>query len=54
MDELIFENFTKKGHHIDDQKLAIVLSTGTVKQRLTSHTEKEVPAFGEGYYEERP
>ena len=32
MDELIFENFTKKGHHIDDQRLALVLSAGAVQQ----------------------
>ena len=54
MDELIFENFTKKGHHIDDQRLAMVLSAGAVQQRLTSQKDKEIPAFGEGYYEERP
>ena len=54
MDELIFENFTKKGYRVDDQRLAIVLSAGVVQQRLTSQKDKETPAFGEGYYEERP
>ena len=54
LDSLLYENFTKKGVRIDDNKLACLLSVGLLQQRLSSNMPKVPPAFGTGFYEERP